>query len=195
MFSIKNGKVHALAALTIGATLVVAGCGPAQGWSGVPEAPPPPPPPPVVVAPPPEVEPPPPPAKLDIHGDVQFDVGKASINDNAESEDVLNQVLKILHRHKHLTKLRVEGHTDNSGSAASNVKLSQARAASVVAWLTAKGIDPGRLSADGCGSKVPLVPNNSAAHKAQNRRTEFHVMEYRGEKPAGFTEACTADKH
>jgi len=72
-------------------------------------------------------------------------------------------------------KLKVEGHTDDRGAADYNLKLSEARARSVVAYLTARGIDGARVASDGFGFAKPLVPNSSAANMAKNRRIDFIV--------------------
>ncbi len=72
-------------------------------------------------------------------------------------------------------KLKVEGHTDNRGAAEYNLNLSEARARSVVAYLTARGIDGARVASDGFGFAKPLVPNSSAASMAKNRRIDFIV--------------------
>jgi len=71
--------------------------------------------------------------------------------------------------------LRVEvgGHTDNTGQAAGNVRISQARANAVRAYLISKGIDAARLTAKGYGSQKPLVPNSTPANRAKNRRVEL----------------------
>lgn len=71
--------------------------------------------------------------------------------------------------------LKVEGHTDNTGSASLNQTLSQERAEAVTRALAAKGIDPKRLLATGMGSARPVAPNTTALNKALNRRIEFSI--------------------
>ena len=73
------------------------------------------------------------------------------------------------------TSVEVQGHTDASGGDAANLRLSEARAAAVVAALTAKGVTADKLSAKGFGETVPLDPANSPAAYAKNRRIEFKV--------------------
>lgn len=70
-------------------------------------------------------------------------------------------------------RIDISGHTDAVGSAEHNEQLSQQRAEAVVEYLAAKGVDRGRLTATGYGSTRPLVPNTTAANRAQNRRIEF----------------------
>jgi OOP family OmpA-OmpF porin len=137
-------------------------------------------------------------AQLDIPGEIEFDVGAATIRDTANSQAVLNAALKALSMSMAITRLRVEGHTDSDGTPAGNLTLSEKRATNVVAWLTSKGVDAKRLHPVGCGSKDPLAPNTSVENKQMNRRTEFDVEDIDGKKPDGYTEACApnpAAKH
>ena len=60
-----------------------------------------------------------------------------------------------------------------SGSAQSNQRLSERRAASVLEYLTSNGVPAGRLVAVGFGEAKPVVANTSVANKARNRRIEF----------------------
>ena len=99
------------------------------------------------------------------------------------SDNVLNAVLEIMQSHSEITKLSIEGHTDNRGGGAYNKKLSQRRAASVVKWLTSHGIDASRLSSAGYGAERPIDENSTADGRQRNRRVEFHIREVDG-KPA-----------
>jgi len=71
----------------------------------------------------------------------------------------------------------VQGHTDNVGSDDYNLKLSDARAASVVAWLVSKGITADRLTAQGYGMRQPIADNGSDEGRAKNRRVELRKQE------------------
>ena len=74
-------------------------------------------------------------------------------------------------------KLEISGHTDNTGSKAHNLKLSQGRADAVKTMLVSKyGIDAKRLTAKGYGDTKPVVPNTSDANKAKNRRVELRKV-------------------
>lgn len=66
----------------------------------------------------------------------------------------------------------IEGHTDADGDDGYNLDLSRRRAASVVSWLVARGIDPARLAPVGKGEAVPVASNATADGKALNRRVE-----------------------
>jgi len=65
------------------------------------------------------------------------------------------------------------GHTDNSGSADTNLPLSLNRAQSVADALTARGVSKARLKIQGLGSEFPAVANDTAENRAINRRTEI----------------------
>ncbi|MBF0296111.1 MAG: OmpA family protein [Magnetococcales bacterium] len=69
--------------------------------------------------------------------------------------------------------VEVQGHTDNVGSDSYNLKLSEARAASVVQWFTGHGIPADRLSARGYGKSQPVADNGSEEGRARNRRVEL----------------------
>jgi len=74
-------------------------------------------------------------------------------------------------------KLEISGHTDNTGTADHNQKLSEARAAAVVQALTTRyGIAPDRLTAKGFGDRRPVADNATDVGKAKNRRVELRKM-------------------
>jgi outer membrane protein OmpA-like peptidoglycan-associated protein len=73
-------------------------------------------------------------------------------------------------------KIQIEGHTDNIGKAADNLKLSENRAKAVVNYLVSKNISITRLTAKGFGSTKPVADNTSEEGRAQNRRTELKVV-------------------
>lgn len=104
--------------------------------------------------------------RLDVYG-ITFATGQATIT--PQSDQVLSDVLAVLTANPDW-RLRIEGHTDNVGDKASNMKLSQARAAAVAAWLTGKGIDAARLSTAGLGDTQPVGENTTEDGRARNRR-------------------------
>jgi outer membrane protein OmpA-like peptidoglycan-associated protein len=67
-------------------------------------------------------------------------------------------------------KIQVAGHTDNTGSAKYNLKLSDQRASSVMNYLISKGVNPAMLSEKGYGLTEPIADNKTAEGRAQNRR-------------------------
>ncbi|HYQ14156.1 MAG TPA: OmpA family protein [Polyangiaceae bacterium] len=103
----------------------------------------------------------------------KFDFNKAAIK--PDSDSLLTEVAKVMTDHPEIKRVRVEGHTDNKGAAAYNEKLSQQRADSVIKWLSSHGIAADRLVAKGMGLTTPLVPNDTEANRALNRRVEFHI--------------------
>ena len=81
--------------------------------------------------------------------------------------------LKSLLENNTALSATIIGHTDDSGPAAFNEKLSLERASTVKAWLVEKGIDASRLSIKGVSSTSPIVPNSQESARAVNRRTEI----------------------
>ena len=141
-------------------------------------------------APPPAPAPPPPPkavgkAKIEgthvkIPGEIEFDVNKATLKETPGTKEILTTLVEFMSQNPTVTKLRIEGHTDNTGAADHNMTLSQERADAVAVWLAAHGVDKGRLVTKGFGATVPLVPNDTKENKAKNRRTVFHIAELNG---------------
>jgi outer membrane protein OmpA-like peptidoglycan-associated protein len=74
-------------------------------------------------------------------------------------------------------KIAVFGHTDNSGSDAVNLPLSEQRAAAVKAYLQKKGLSANRIEAKGLGSAQPIADNSTEAGKSKNRRVEIILGE------------------
>ena len=102
-----------------------------------------------------------------------FDFNKYEIKTNSQVE--LDKVVQLLNDNP-TVKIQIAGHTDNIGSAADNLKLSENRAKAVIAYLSSKGIDPKRLSFKGYGATQPIADNKTEEGKALNRRTELKVV-------------------
>ncbi|MEO1417998.1 MAG: carboxypeptidase regulatory-like domain-containing protein [Bacteroidota bacterium] len=105
---------------------------------------------------------------------IYYDVDKATLR--PESKEELRRLLAIMNAHPSMI-VEISGHTDSDAPADYNIVLSEARAQSVVNFLIGEGIEPGRMVPKGYGEFLPLVPNNSAANKQLNRRTEFRVLD------------------
>jgi len=101
---------------------------------------------------------------------INFDTDKSSIS--ADGKGIVNEIAAALKKNTTL-KIAIEGHTDNTGEAEHNKKLSDDRAKAVLSALTSDGIDKTRLSATGFGAERPLVANDSESNKAKNRRVEL----------------------
>jgi OOP family OmpA-OmpF porin len=103
---------------------------------------------------------------------IHFKSGSAAIAPN--SRKLLDE-LAVIAQSCPAQKIRIEGHTDSSGSAKINQKLSQARAQFVVDYLVKKGIEKSRLSAVGHGENKPVASNATKSGMALNRRIEFTI--------------------
>ena len=101
---------------------------------------------------------------------ITFDPGKATIKPESMTE--IARIQKLMQDNPTL-KFEVQGHCDNTGSAAVNDKLSQQRAEAIKAKLEEMGIASSRLTAVGKGSREPLADNSSDEGRAKNRRVEF----------------------
>jgi outer membrane protein OmpA-like peptidoglycan-associated protein len=141
----------------------------------------------LVEAPPPVVEAPPEPAepelarlgegRIDLAEKIGFEVGSPVLL--PASERLLDHVAVLLFDHPELAKVRIEGHTDAQGSAASNLRLSQQRADAVRRYLESAGVEPHRLSSKGFGETRPVADNRTAEGREQNRRVELLVDDRR----------------
>lgn len=120
--------------------------------------------------------PPPKTCTLEVYG-VNFDFNKSTLR--PDSDPVLQQVLAIFTADPSYSG-EVGGHTDNIGKEAYNMKLSQARADAVKAWLVAHGVDAKRVTTKGYGDTRPLVPNTSDANRFKNRRVELKRSNCKG---------------
>lgn len=110
-----------------------------------------------------------------IKQQIQFAVDSANIL--PASTGLLNEIADVLIKNPRIKKVEVQGHTDNTGSADKNMRLSEDRAHAVVAWLTSHGVDGGRLVAKGYGQNKPLAPNVTETNRARNRRVQFVILE------------------
>lgn len=105
---------------------------------------------------------------------IEFQTGEATIT--VESEPILDKVIEVLKGHPEITKLSVEGHTDDVGRPRKNLKLSRRRAQSVVNWLIGHGIDKTRLESKGFGQDRPIDTNSTESGRQNNRRVEFKIV-------------------
>jgi len=106
-------------------------------------------------------------------GRIAFVPGKAELD--PASAPTLDAVAKVLARNPKI-RIEVAGHTDSVGSAANNLKVSQARAEAVAKYLAKKGVAGSRLVAKGYGGTKPVADNNTDAGRSANRRVEFSII-------------------
>ena len=137
--------------------------------------------------------------EIRINEKVYFASGQAKIQ--KRSFKLLNTVAVVLKQNPQVTKLRIEGHTDDVGKDESNLKLSKARAAAVRDYLIKKGVGDARLESEGYGETRPIckdIPeltktkratrkNRKAIKKcrADNRRVGFYILEVNGKAVQG----------
>lgn len=104
---------------------------------------------------------------------VTFASGSAELTGNATA--LLDEVVRAMNANEKV-EITVESHTDNLGSAQSNMELSRRRATSVVNYLAdVGGIDQSRMQAVGYGESRPAQSNRTAAGRLSNRRVEIVV--------------------
>ncbi len=106
---------------------------------------------------------------------INFETNKADIK-GAQSFDLLNSLATVA-KECSAFRINVQGHTDSDGSADYNQRLSEARANTVVAYLTQNGIARERMQAIGLGEVKPIGDNATREGKALNRRIEFVVTQ------------------
>jgi outer membrane protein OmpA-like peptidoglycan-associated protein len=114
------------------------------------------------------------PGEKTILRNIFFDTDQYTLK--AESRVELNRLLKLL-KDNPTMKIQISGHTDNVGTPEHNQTLSENRARTVVNYLTENGIPQERLTFKGYGEEKPITTNDTAEGRAQNRRTEFMIIE------------------
>lgn len=128
--------------------------------------------------------------RVDVYG-LTFDTGKSDLKPS--SKTTLTELSQILNDNPQLN-LDVIGHTDNVGTADSNLKLSQARSEAVIAALSSEyGINPTRLNPIGKGQTQPISSNDTEKGKATNRRVEFVVQASSAAQVNSTAQASTAN--
>lgn len=102
-----------------------------------------------------------------------FEFGSATLK--PESYPELERLAALLRNSPDL-RIQINGHTDNVGDPAANLRLSESRALAVKDYLIGKGIAPERLLHKGYGMQRPIADNSAPEGRARNRRTEFEVI-------------------
>ena len=149
-------------------------------------------------APEPEPEPAPePPPRVTVEAErirvdekILFEIGSAEIS--AASDGLLREIAEVMTANPHVTKIRVEGHTDNQGAAAYNLRLSRQRAEAVMQRMVENGVDSSRLESEGYGLTRPVETNDTNEGRTANRRVEFNILEQQPPAPAPEGQAAPA---
>jgi len=108
-----------------------------------------------------------------VFPNITFRSGSAELT--AQAKAVLDSIYNVLAEYPEI-RIEIRGYTDNVGSAAKNLILSQRRARAVKRYLVQKGIDPSRMVAVGLGEDHPIADNRTPEGRAKNRRIEFVVI-------------------
>lgn len=109
----------------------------------------------------------------DAMKEVQFDINKATLR--PQSFKILDQIVDLMKRYPEYY-IVINGHTDNTGSAAFNQKLSEQRARTCYDYLRDKGVSPQKMSYRGYGQTKPIYSNDTETGRALNRRVEFRMI-------------------
>jgi outer membrane protein OmpA-like peptidoglycan-associated protein len=104
---------------------------------------------------------------------IVFEKGSSKVH--KKSFKILDKAVALLKEYPEV-KVEVSGHTDNTGDAAENKKLSQERAEAVKAYLVEKGVEVARIAAVGYGDEKPIADNKKKPGQAKNRRIEFRLQ-------------------
>ncbi|MAA80385.1 MAG: hypothetical protein CL916_14110 [Deltaproteobacteria bacterium] len=111
---------------------------------------------------------------INFDGTIHFKTNSATIEPISFS--LLNDIGDILKDFPGIEQIRIEGHTDSDGSAASNKNLSQDRADAVRQYLISYDISADRMIAEGFGEEKPKADNKTEVGKQQNRRVEIFIL-------------------
>jgi outer membrane protein OmpA-like peptidoglycan-associated protein len=109
---------------------------------------------------------------VNLPNDILFAVDSATLTGQLQSD--LLAVARSLNNYPN-TRVTVEGHTDNTGSAEYNQDLSERRAQSVASVLISGGVAPSRITSIGRGENEPVASNLDSAGRALNRRVEIII--------------------
>ncbi|WP_240737147.1 OmpA family protein [Hymenobacter metallicola] len=102
-----------------------------------------------------------------------FDTNQFDLKPTSRTE--LNRLIQFMRQYQEV-QVEVSGHTDDVGADADNITLSQNRARAVYNYLIEHGVKATRLRYKGYGETKPLAPNDSDAHRQQNRRIELKIL-------------------
>ena len=111
--------------------------------------------------------------EIKVLDNVYFATAKSTIR--ARSNPLLDNLAQVLNAHPEITRVYIEGHTDDKGAASYNKDLSQRRAEAVGVYIAGKGVSADRMQAIGHGEESPLADNRTSRGRSENRRVEFRI--------------------
>jgi outer membrane protein OmpA-like peptidoglycan-associated protein len=109
---------------------------------------------------------------VNMKSEILFDTGSAVLKEEAIAQ--IQKVGDILAKYSD-DRVRIEGHTDSTGTPRANEELSLRRADAVKRVLTGRGVAEAQITALGMGQARPIADNKTAAGRAANRRVELHI--------------------
>jgi len=113
--------------------------------------------------------------EIKLSRQIHFESDSAKIL--GDSNTLIEEIADVIRQNPKISKLEIQGHTDNTGTRERNATLSEQRAQAVRSALVTAGVEAGRLTAKGYGQDKPLGPNVTAAQRAKNRRVQFIIVE------------------
>jgi K(+)-stimulated pyrophosphate-energized sodium pump len=108
-----------------------------------------------------------------VFEELNFETGSTALT--PESVDTVSSLVAVLKAYPAVS-VTLEGHTDNTGDAAANKKLSLDRATAVKGLMVKGGVTESRITSEGYGQEKPVAPNDSEQGRAKNRRLEMVVV-------------------
>lgn len=124
-------------------------------------------------------------AQITFDARVLFDTGKAEVK--SDGQVAIERVATLL-KDKTAANVIIEGHTDSTGAAQLNQRLSEQRADSVRTSLVSRGVQPGRIQTKGMGFSQPVADNATEDGRSQNRRVEIVMLGETVERIGGKAE-------
>ena len=116
--------------------------------------------------------------ELKLSQQIHFEQDSATIL--PDSQVLLEEIADALASTPNITRVEIQGHTDNSGTPEHNKALSESRANAILDWLSSHGVDANRLVARGYGQERPISPNVTPQARARNRRVQFMILDKAG---------------
>ena len=113
-------------------------------------------------------------SSITIAEKIQFSTGSSEIL--PVSFSLVDEIAKVLADNPQIELIEIDGHTDSTGTAAINRKLSQQRAEAVLKYISGKGVGGKRLVAKGFGPDKPIADNKTDDGREKNRRVEFNIL-------------------